>query len=85
MKLNVLPLRWNMTSSMKDGNCKMAAVLFKNTIVSAGGSPTKLFSNHDRFQWSSNSNSKKVTILVRVKSRPPREEGLSLRWMTSCS
>ena len=41
--------------------------LFKNAIVSAGGSPTKLFSNHDRFQWSSNLNSKKITILVQVK------------------
>ena len=39
MKLDVLPLRWNMTSSMKDGYCKMAAALFKNTIVSAGVHP----------------------------------------------
>ena len=34
-----LTLRWNMTSSMKDGNCKMAAALFKITIVSAGVHP----------------------------------------------
>ena len=39
MKLDVLPLRWNMTSSMKNANCKMAAALFKNTIVSAGVHP----------------------------------------------
>ena len=45
MKLDVLPLRWNMVSSMKEANCKMVAALFKNTIVSSGGSTTRLSSN----------------------------------------